>query len=81
MLAASAWVAWRSPGGLGLGAWRKAVAVALAFARGLSLLPSLRRNLADPAFGLGTGAPAEDQPSSMTRREGGRMANSESRSP
>jgi 4-amino-4-deoxy-L-arabinose transferase-like glycosyltransferase len=60
MLAAGAFVAWRSGTYPRLGLERRVVAAALALVLGLSLVPSLRRNLADPAFGLQPGAPAED---------------------
>jgi 4-amino-4-deoxy-L-arabinose transferase-like glycosyltransferase len=60
MLAAAALSAWRS-GGLRLEGSRKLLAAGLALGLGLALVPSVRRNLADPAFGRAVGAPAHSE--------------------
>jgi hypothetical protein len=60
MLAASAFVAWRSGTYRSLAPRRRLLAWSLALGLGLALLPSLVRNLADPVFGLATGGPARD---------------------
>jgi hypothetical protein len=65
LFAAAAFAAWREGALRGAPAWRRAVAGALGLVLLVCLIPSLRMNLAHPAFGLADGAEpaAFEQPS------------------
>lgn len=52
LFAAAAWVAWRAGAYPALSPRRRLLALALCVVLGLSLIPSFRLNLQDPAFGL-----------------------------